>query len=520
MQSLSQKIARNTIFNVAGRLWGIGITFFITPYIISHLGAERFGLWAITGVVTGYFGLLDFGIGASFVKYIAEFYAQDDYYKINQLVNSGVVFYSLFAALIIGLMAALLPSLLVFLKIPSYLYSEAKFIFLAAVSLLAVSNAFSPIGALQTGLQRMDISNKITMALSIPYIIGVVFFMENGFGLRGLLINNAIIFMLNSILNLAAAFRVFPQLRFKPFMSSKEVFKKLFFFGGKLQIARISSLISTHMDKLIVNRFLSLSQVVFYQLGSSIIEAMKSLALLLPSAIMPAFSELDAKKERKRLVDGYVRSSRYLILAVTPLFTFSFVCAAQFMIIWMGKGYEKAAVIVQILSVGWGLAVMSSMRSAIVQAIGKPEIEMQAGLLAAAFNIPLSIVFVIKFGFLGAALGTSISLILSVIYGYIKLHKEIQLNFWIFAKEEILPAVVLCVGVATAVGIFTRLFCAIIPDYGRITAFFIFIVQAVLFFGIYLKALSCLKPLHKGDISALSGRRWFLLRQLLTKLSR
>ena len=70
-QNLSQKIIRNTIFNIIGRGWGILIALFLTPYIISHIGVERYGMWAIIGAVTGYFGLFDFGIGTSFVKYIS-----------------------------------------------------------------------------------------------------------------------------------------------------------------------------------------------------------------------------------------------------------------------------------------------------------------------------------------------------------------------------------------------------------------------------------------------------------------
>lgn len=519
-RSLSKIIIRNTFFNVAGRLWGIGVSLFFTPYVLSRLGPERFGVWAIAGVVTSYVCLLDFGIGASFVKYIAEFYAGGDIRKINQLINSGVIFYSFLAVVIVIVTVVSRSFLLAFLRIPPYLYAEAEFVFLLAVLLLAVSNALSPIAALQAGLQRMDISNKISIGSSIPYAMGVVFFLENGYGLRGLMINNVIIFMLNSLLNTVAAFRIFPQLRFGPFLFSMEVFRKLFLFGSKLQVARVSSLISTHMDKLIVNRWVSLSQVVFYQLGFSVIETLKSVALLLPSAVMPAFSEMDARKESERLVEGYVRSSRYLVLAVVPLFALSFVCAPELIVIWIGNGYENAAVIVQILSVGWGLAVVSSMRSAMAQAIGRPGIEMRAGLVAAVLNIPLSIILTVKFGLFGAAMGTTVSLIMSVIYGYWGLHKEIRLDFWAFAKENIVPVFFLCIGAAIAVEIITRLFYVIITDCGRITAVFILIIQTAVFFAVYFIGLTFIKPLCKGDILVLCGGRRFFLRRLLIDFSR
>ncbi len=57
----------------------------------------------MVAVLTGYFGLLDFGIGTSFVKYIAEYYTKKDYKSINQIVNTGCIFYSIFAILIFTL---------------------------------------------------------------------------------------------------------------------------------------------------------------------------------------------------------------------------------------------------------------------------------------------------------------------------------------------------------------------------------------------------------------------------------
>ncbi|MGC9070864.1 MAG: lipopolysaccharide biosynthesis protein, partial [Elusimicrobiales bacterium] len=182
-QSLSQKICRNTFFNAIGRLWGILVALVLTPYIIRHIGVERYGIWALVGVITGYFGLLDFGVGTSFVKYIAEFYAKRDYEKINQVVNTGFVFYTVFAILIIVLGFLFINPLLSFFKIPPQMLNEVRFVFLLGIIIFGVSNALSPFLAVQTGLQRMDITNKISIAVSIPTVLGTVFFLEKGYGL-------------------------------------------------------------------------------------------------------------------------------------------------------------------------------------------------------------------------------------------------------------------------------------------------------------------------------------------------
>lgn len=149
-QSISQKIIRNTIFNAIGRVWGILVALVLTPYIIGHIGIERFGIWAIVGVLTGYFGLLDFGIGTSFVKYISEFYTKKDYEKINHIINTGFVFYAIFAVFIAIVGFIFINPLLTFFNIPKELYNEAVFVFLLGIILFGVSNALSPFGAIQS----------------------------------------------------------------------------------------------------------------------------------------------------------------------------------------------------------------------------------------------------------------------------------------------------------------------------------------------------------------------------------
>ena len=95
-RSLTQVVITNTAFNILGKSWGIIIALFLTPYTISCIGVERYGVWALVSVVTSYFGLLDLGIGSSYVKYIAEYHTKRDCLQINRIVNSGLAFYGVF----------------------------------------------------------------------------------------------------------------------------------------------------------------------------------------------------------------------------------------------------------------------------------------------------------------------------------------------------------------------------------------------------------------------------------------
>ncbi|MCL0097493.1 oligosaccharide flippase family protein [Dehalococcoidia bacterium] len=512
-QSVSQKIVRNTKFNVLGTFWGILVALFLTPYIIGHIGVERFGIWAIVAVLTGYFGLLDFGIGTSFIKYISEFYAKKDYEKVNQVVNTGVIFYSIFAALIIALAFFIINPLLNVSNVPPELYSEARFVFLLGIIIFAVSNALSSLEAIQGGLQRMDITNKVEIAVSIPMIIGTIFFLERGYGLRGLMINSAIILVITSIINIIIAFKLLPELRFNPFLFTREMLKKLFDFGYKLQISRFAQLISFQTDKFLITYFLGIGLVTFYQLGSSVTQKLRQIPLLLVSAFVPAASEIEAKGGKGSLNELYLRGSKYLILVSTPLFLFLISNASLIMLAWMGEGYEMAALAIQILGVGYFANLVSGAASSIAVGVAKTEFEMKYGILMAILNLFLSIILIIKIGFIGALIGTTISLTIASLF-FMKMfcnHLGSPLNDFI---KLFYKPVIACIIPALTILLSNYGFWLASTSSGRLINLGILGLNSVIFGGMYIVFILLTKYLDEYDRKLIKSK-FPLLRYLL-----
>ena len=60
-----------------------------TPYIISKVGINGFGVWALMESIMAYFRLSDMGVGASFTKHIAEYHAKKEYNNLSRVVSAG-----------------------------------------------------------------------------------------------------------------------------------------------------------------------------------------------------------------------------------------------------------------------------------------------------------------------------------------------------------------------------------------------------------------------------------------------
>jgi O-antigen/teichoic acid export membrane protein len=79
-------LARNTLLNVAGQVIPLLVGFATMPYVIRHLGPDRFGLLSLAWIVVGYFALFDLGIGPATTKFVAELLGKGDIEKLPALV--------------------------------------------------------------------------------------------------------------------------------------------------------------------------------------------------------------------------------------------------------------------------------------------------------------------------------------------------------------------------------------------------------------------------------------------------
>ena len=82
----SRMLARNTLLNLIGRVAPLVVGIVTMPYVIRHLGPDRFGLLSLAWMVVGYFALFDLGIGPATTKFVAELFGKGEMDKLPELV--------------------------------------------------------------------------------------------------------------------------------------------------------------------------------------------------------------------------------------------------------------------------------------------------------------------------------------------------------------------------------------------------------------------------------------------------
>ena len=139
-------------------------------------------------------------------------------------------------------------------------------------------------------------------------------------------------------------------------MAEWKMFRKMFNFGTKLQVAKLANLLAFQLNAWLISAFLHVGMVTPYGFAAGFIGSVRNLLLMLPSAVIPATSELESRNEKDRSLEFYDRGTRYLILFGTPICTFSIVTASLVMLAWLGPEYKlltESVWVVQILAIGY-----------------------------------------------------------------------------------------------------------------------------------------------------------------------
>src|SRR5579859_6760951 len=85
------------IKNVGSSWFSLGVNIlvgvFLSPFILHRLGDAAFGIWVLIFSLTGYYGIFDFGIRSSIIRYVSKYTATKDLDEVNRLINTSMFTY-------------------------------------------------------------------------------------------------------------------------------------------------------------------------------------------------------------------------------------------------------------------------------------------------------------------------------------------------------------------------------------------------------------------------------------------
>lgn len=467
-------ILRNVASNWIGFAVSALLTLILTPYVLHSLGASRYGIWAITASVIGYYGLLDFGIRGAINQYLTRFIAVGDHKAASECLSTAVAVLAGVAAacgLITVVVAHVAPQAL---NLPADAHDEAFWTIMIVGLTSSVQLVAFPFMSVFVATQRFDYANAIGVSTRLASALLVFAALENGYGLIGVSAATCSANLLDYGVRWLVARRLAPFLKLSVHGVSRTRLRELGGFGIWTFLLSVNSTLYQHAQPLIIGLLMPISAVGHYALAVGLIQQIVGVLAPIGQVIYPAATSLHARAGNLRRL--YHDGARLMMLVMICVVLIAAVWAEDFYRLWLGERfirespYPSLALLLQLLLLSVVTNYTSNVAAQLLMGAGHVRPFSLLLLIGSALNLGLCLLLVGPYGLVGIAIATVVaSVVIDLIAVPVLLQMKLGLSVADFARSA-------C-GRPLAVGCLLAIVLTGISSLGRATGWTELIVQ-------------------------------------------
>jgi O-antigen/teichoic acid export membrane protein len=401
------RIARNVFSNWGSFGFSMAVNFFVAPIVVGHLGNAGYGVWTLVVSLTGYLGLLDFGVRGAVTRYTARFHTQGDHDRAGGVASSALAIFA--AAGFLAILIALVVSVLFLdaFNIPhEYLRSARIVLILTGIS-VAVSLVTGVFGGILVGLQRFDLQNALEVAVAGMRAATIVLVLRSGRGIVALAAVQLAFTLVRGVAAIVISFRQYPELRIGPAKVKKEHLRLIASFSMFSFLYYVGTNLVFYTDSVVIGAFLPVGMITFFAIGASLVEYSRALVTGISQTMSPLASSLEARGDEEGLRRSLLFGCRTATMVMLPVATTFMIRGGSFIGLWMGPQYaEPSGRVLWVLSLTMLLWPAGHLASSVMFGISKHKPLVPLMLAEGLTNLALSVAWIRSAGILGVAWGT------------------------------------------------------------------------------------------------------------------
>lgn len=377
------------------------------PLLVDRLGAAPTGLFIFASTLTGYFTAVEYGVGTSVTKYVAEHRATGDDEQLGSIMRASLLLLLGLGAIVAAVVAtlAVLGGQALFAS-PS-VRSQAVPTLLVAAGIALVYWPIRIGPASLRGLERYDLSALIEIACAL-LTLGLMFVAtEQTHSVAILTGLFGCVFILEGAVAGALAW---PHLGLRRGVGHwrGEHLRPAMGFSAGLFLIGLSDTLIYESDRIVVTAFVGAAALVVYEVALRPQTAVRLIAGLVGSALVSTSSRLVAQDRATRLRELALVGSLYAVVLTVPFVVLIIVLAQPIVEAWIGHGYGRYAGYVQIFVSYWLLGANTGVLVSVIVGIGRIRAFVWLTVAAAMLTLGFSIALTAVWGTVGVIWGTVI----------------------------------------------------------------------------------------------------------------
>ncbi len=408
-----------------------------TPLLIRKLGQSEYGLYSLVVSILGYLTVMDLGFGNAIIVYTSKYRAQN---KIEEEKKLHGMFNIVFKA--IGIITVILGIILfsninnIFsAKMTAMEIHKMKIMMLILICNMFLTFSFAIYNSIISACEKFTFQKIMAIIHSIltPLIMIPLLYL----GYRSVTLCIVVSFT-NIILLLANYIYCTKKLKIhvKYMGFDKKMFKTILSYSIWIFLGVIVDKINWSIDNFVLGAVAGTITVSIYSIAATLNLLFCSLSTAISGILLPKISKMIGKNANSdELTNEFIKVGRIQYLIIFLMASGFILVGKEFFILWAGKSYERSYYVALLLILPVCIPLIQNLGISIRQAMNKHKFSAIVNVIIAVLNLIISIPLAIKYGAIGAAIGTAFGILVSSFINNIYYYKAIKLDIKKFWKE-------------------------------------------------------------------------------------
>jgi O-antigen/teichoic acid export membrane protein len=444
------KITTKSSFHL---LWGlVGSTIISaigTIYIANLLLSEGMGLYTLAIATPTLIGVFrDWGVTSAIIRYTAQYNVENQVHRIRNILVNGLLF-----EIVVGIVLTIVSFILSSLFASIYNLAAMEPLLQIASFTILINAFFTVAQSAFTGLERMELNSVTLIIQSVVKVVLTIGLVILGLGVFGAIVGYIVslllagvtgtlfMFMLCRKMSISSVNQQLQHIEIDKTRNRNDI-KMLLVYGLPLSVAAIITAFQMQFNIILIGAYATADAVVNYALATTFVVLITFFASPITMMLFPAFSKLDAIKDKDALRTVYKFSVKYATLLVVPVAMIVMALSEPGIATLFSNKYPSAPLYLSLLAITYLYTAFGSLTTGnLLNSQGKTGLSMMLSILTAAIGIPLSWFLASQIGVLGIIITALVAGVPGLIISlqWIKRHYDLMID-WVSSTKILIAS--------------------------------------------------------------------------------
>ncbi len=337
-----ERLRGNLLIKAICFVAGAGIGFWLTQYLVRHLGVATFGLVPLATNISNYMAIVTVALSGSVGRFLVVDIAEGDRDSANQTFNTSLFASIVLAFLLLPVVAALAWFSPEILDVPAGEETGARWLLLGAGLAFLLNAIASSLAAPAFATNRLGLLQAVeTMSVLCRALCVFVFFTLLGAALWQVGAATLTMALVGQSGYIILWRRLAPELRVNPRDFDCKKLREIVGMGGWLSVDRLGTLAFKQADLLVTNLVLGARAAGLYAPLLQVAILLQRLGATAADILTPTFIAYSVSGDKRRLISVLQQAFRTLGLTMALPVGLAAGLGEPLLRLWLGEEYAQ-----------------------------------------------------------------------------------------------------------------------------------------------------------------------------------